>query len=174
MTDFEIPLAEPFTATERGLYEPAWRDGAWTVEPSRDEWGGFELRPGDTVTSLRVEDPPLIVQRDPGQEPDGQLLLGLPVRESLHNAPGARTVREYLIQLLGVAMTLKSPWGDSGWDIDLYQAFERGGFLEIEYFDDGYYVKDYDRDRAGELARAAIAALGATDGPGPHSAGVDE
>lgn len=166
MTDFEIPLAEPFTATERGRYEPAWRDGAWTVEPSPHEWGGIELRPGDTVTSLRVEDPPFVIQRNPGQEPDGALLLDLPVRESMHNAPGARTVREYLTALLEVAMTMHSPWGDSGWDIDLYQAFERGGFLEIEYFEDGYYVKGFDRGRAGELVQAAIDALGSSEGAG--------
>jgi hypothetical protein len=157
MPDFVIPLAEPFTAAERGRYEPAWRDGAWTVEPSPHEHGGIELRPGDTVTSVCIDEPSVIVQRDPQQEPDGALILGLPMGP---NDVNASTVREYLIALLHAAKILKSPWGNSDWDTRLFIAFAAGGLLEMEYFEDGYYVKNYDRRRANELFDAAIGALG--------------
>ena len=50
MADFEIPLDQPFTAIERGRYEPVWRDGTWTIEPCPHDYGGFELRAGDTIT----------------------------------------------------------------------------------------------------------------------------
>lgn len=156
MADFEIPLDQPFTATERGRYEPAWRDGTWTIEPCPHDYGGFELRAGDTITSIRIDEPSVVVQRDPRQEPDGALILGLPMGP---NDVDASTVREYLIELLRAAKSLKSPWGNSDWDTRLFIAFAAGGLLEMEYFDDGYYVKDYDKRRANELFDAAIGAL---------------
>jgi hypothetical protein len=158
MTDFEIPLAEPFTATERGRYEPAWRDGAWTVEPSPHEWGGIELRPGDTVTALRIEEPPFVVRRNPDQEPDGALLLDLPMHG---NDAGAATIRDYLVALLGVAMDIKSPFGSSDWRYDLYEALANGGFVPAERDEDGYIEWGrFDKSAAAELIETAIGALG--------------
>jgi hypothetical protein len=76
------------------------------------------------------------------------------------NDVNASTVREYLIALLHAARDLKAPWGNSDWAAKLFCAFAAGGLMEMEYFDDGYYIKDYDRRRADELFDAAIEALG--------------
>lgn len=154
-----VPLAEPFTAPTRGRYEPVWRGGDWTIEPRHENWGGFELRAGDTVTAVAIADPGFVVERDPAQEPDGRLLLGLPVRE---NDADAATVRDYLVALLRVAMDIKKPFGNSGWIYDLYEAFADGGLLVIER-DEGGYIRELDRSRADELVQAAIDALGDAD-----------
>lgn len=154
-----IPLAQPFTATERGRYQPMWRDGTWSIEPCPNDWDGFELRAGDTITAITINDPAVVIERDPQQEPDGRLLLGLPTRG---NDAGAETVRDYLVALVRVAMDIKRPFGNSGWIYDLYEAFGEGGLLEIERDEDGY-IKDFDRARADELVQAAIDALGSGD-----------
>jgi hypothetical protein len=154
MAEYVIPLAEPFTATERGRYEPAWRDGAWSMQPA--EYDGYDLRPGDSVTAVRVTGPAPVIHRDEQQEPDGALLLGLPVRD---NEAGAATIREYLAELARVAMDIKRLWGDSGWIYDLYAALESAGLLEIQRDEHGY-IRGFDRERAAELIGAAIDALG--------------
>lgn len=153
-----IPLPTPFTAPERGRYAAA-RDenGTWRVEPCANQWDGFPLEPGDTVTAVHVETHRFEVQHR--TEPDGALILDLPMRQ---NDARARTVREYLISLLHVAMDLKSPWGNSDWIYDLYEALARAGLLAAR-FDANGFVDDWgdvDKATGDRLIDAAIAALG--------------
>lgn len=159
MTDREhrFELAEPFTATERGRYEAVHRDGAWQIEPASSEWGGFPLEPGATVAGVVVNTRRLEVTRT-GQ-PDGRLILDLPMREG--NEAYAATIRDYLISLLRVAMDIKSPWGNSGWEYDLYKALADGGFVAAERDENGYIEwRNFDKIAATGLIETAIGALG--------------
>lgn len=159
MPDFTIPLADPFTATERGQYEAAWHDGNWVVERSAH---GNVLRAGDTVVGLRVSDPALVVRRDPQQETDARLILGLPMRQ---NDARAATVRDYLVRLLATlwreqeGFSGKRPFGNSSWDHDLLLALADGGVV-CAVLDEYGYIQEIDEERANELIRAAIEALG--------------
>lgn len=74
------------------------------------------------------------------------------------------TLRDYLRILL---LTLweeqdgfsgKRPFGDSGWDNDIFEALVRAGVVDGELDEDGY-LEDVDEDAANELVRAAIEAV---------------
>lgn len=163
MADFEIPLAEPFTAAERGRYQPAWRDGQWHMEPAEHSWDGVQLRPGDTITALRISNPQPVISRNPGQEPDGRLILALPMRE---NDAKAATIGDYLIRLLRTVwheqegFSGKRPFGNSGWDCDLIRALVDGGFDCATFDEEGYYLQSANDERVDELIRLAIDAFG--------------
>lgn len=157
-----IPLPEPFTAPERGRYQAVLGDDdTWRIQTAGNEWDGFPLEPGDTITAVHVETSRFEIQH--AAEPDGNLILDLPVRQ---NDAGAATVREYLIALLRVAMDIKAPWGNSGWVYDLYEALASAGFLAAQFDSDGL-VDDWgavDKVAGDRLIQAAIDALGRRDG----------
>lgn len=91
-----------------------------------------------------------------------QELLDLPLPD---NDSGASTVRGYLMALLatlwreGEEFSGKRPFGNSGWQYDIYPAMIQAGFIEGRLDEDGY-VESADDRAANELVLAAIAALG--------------
>lgn len=96
----------------------------------------------------------------------GREILDLPMEP---NDSGGETIREYLIALLRAVwreqagFSGKRPWGQSDWYIDLARPLNEAGALHIEYHDDGFYVKNFNRARLDILIDAAIVALGVVD-----------
>lgn len=166
MTDrvHRIELAEPFAAPERGRYQAALSpDGTWRIGPAANDYDGFPLERGDTVSAVHLETHRLEVART--GEPDGALILALPMRQ---NDAGAATVREYLLRLPTTVwderggFNGKRPWGNSGWEYDLHEALIRGGLIAAEVDSDGF-VEDWgavDKREAHRMIQAAIDALG--------------
>lgn len=82
------------------------------------------------------------------------------------NDAGAATVRHYLGKLLSEMWRhgedfVKRPFGNSGWQYDLYAPMVRAGFVEGALDEDGN-VEEHDENAADELIQSAIAsALGA-------------
>lgn len=80
------------------------------------------------------------------------------------NAPGARTVRGFLIALLarlwaeGEGFSGKRPFGDSSWRHDLYIPLIKAGAVDGVLDSDGF-IKEFDRAAADRLISEAIAAL---------------
>lgn len=77
----------------------------------------------------------------------------------------AATIRGYLVALLeelwkhGECFGGKRPFGNSGWEYELYEALGRAGVIEITFDDEGF-LDDCDTDRGSELIKQAIGALG--------------
>jgi hypothetical protein len=98
----------------------------------------------------------------PGDDPVGRL-LALPLPE---NDSGASTVRGYLVALLRVAWEAgdsSRPWGNSGWQHDLYHAMTDAGLARIGYDEDGYATEPDTAPsyaEANALIAAAIGRLG--------------
>jgi hypothetical protein len=93
-------------------------------------------------------------------------VLDLPMPDG--NDAGAATIREYLIQLLTVlwreneGFSGKRPFGNSGWDYDLYGPLIEAGLISGRLDEDGF-IEDVD-DKAGDrLIFAAIVELGRVD-----------
>lgn len=88
-------------------------------------------------------------------------LLGLPLPE---NDAGAATVAEYLAQLVrtvwrqGEGFSGKRPFGNSGWQYDLYTPMAAAGLVAGEFDTDGY-LEQCDTAAADALVEAAITAL---------------
>jgi hypothetical protein len=80
------------------------------------------------------------------------------------NDANAATIRDYLVKLLaelwtwGESFSGKRPFGNSGWEYDLYDALGRAGLIRITYDDDGY-IDDVDTGAADKLIATAIEAL---------------
>lgn len=94
-------------------------------------------------------------------------LLDLPLPE---NDAGAATVRDYLTAVLEVAWESGDalhPFGNSGWQHDLYEPMTRAGLADIRYDEDGYAI-DGDRHpsygKASALVSAAIREMGGSGG----------
>lgn len=74
---------------------------------------------------------------------------------------GTGTVRSYLKDLLHTlwveeeGFSGKRPFGNSGWQFDVYQALVRAGVLEGTLDDEGF-LDDVDRDAGEQLVLAAI------------------
>ena len=96
-----------------------------------------------------------------------QRLLGLRLDD---NDAGAATVREYLTRLLakvwreGAGFSGKRPFGNSGWEYDLYVPMVEADFITGKLDEDGY-VEELDDDSAEELILAAIEAMGRAAAP---------
>jgi hypothetical protein len=106
-------------------------------------------------------------------EPSPQQVLDLALDPS--NDSGADSIRGYLIALLGQLWHhgedyVKRPFGNSGWQDDLYKPLVKAGYLPGTFDEDGELDEiDY---RAGErVIVAAIKALG-TVGPAPANGSV--
>ncbi len=84
------------------------------------------------------------------------------------NASGASTVRGYLIALLvklwreDDMFSGKHPFGNSGWQYDLYAPMGRAGMVSMTFDQDGYVetFSHAEQVRADKLILAAIEALG--------------
>lgn len=95
---------------------------------------------------------------------DGALRL-LDLELPANNDAGAKTVRGYLIGLLtGLwrekdGFSGKRPFGNSGWEYDVYTSMIRAGLIQGKLDADGY-VEEADTQAADELILAAIKSLG--------------
>lgn len=93
--------------------------------------------------------------------PTPQQILDLPMEE---NDSGADTVCGYLIALLAVIWDDGqdlSPFGNSGWEWDLYQALVTAGYAENPFDDNGCIIpgNNFDKQAANALIASAIEAL---------------
>lgn len=74
------------------------------------------------------------------------------------------TIREYLKELLrelwseGEGFSGKRPFGNSGWQYDLYQALVANKAIEGSFDPDGY-LEEFDRAAAREMIAGAIKQL---------------
>jgi hypothetical protein len=97
-------------------------------------------------------------------EPTPRQILDTPMRE---NDAGADTIRDYLVKLLaalwdsGEGFSGKRPFGNSGWEYELYDSLGRAGHIRYVEDDRGY-CEDADTRAGNRLIAAAIRALGAT------------
>lgn len=73
------------------------------------------------------------------------------------------SVRDYLYELLktlwyqGEGFSGKRPFGNSGWEYDLYAPLIKAGFIKGELDEDGY-VMDFDEKQAAEFGFELIKA----------------
>jgi hypothetical protein len=85
-------------------------------------------------------------------------ILMIPMQD---NGAHARTIGEYLKKLLlgvweeGDGFDGKRPFGNSGWEGELYTALIQGGAITGE-FDEDRYLDAYDEDAANRAIRDAI------------------
>lgn len=90
-----------------------------------------------------------------------QRILHLPMEP---NDADAATIHEYLIALLrtvwleGSDFSGKRPFGNSGWESELYAPLIRAGLLDGTLDEDGY-PDDYDQRQGDQLILAAIGQL---------------
>ena len=89
------------------------------------------------------------------------------------NGARATTVREYLVALLaalwaeGEGFSGKRPFGNSGWEYEVYAALAEQGLIEGVVFDGDGYVEDFPdeaRREADRLVFDAIQSLAQSDG----------
>lgn len=85
------------------------------------------------------------------------------------NDAGASTVRDYLIRLLAelwreeAGFSSKRPFGNSGWQYDIYVPLIRAGLIDGSLDEDGEICGDFDYGEADKVVLAAIAELGRVD-----------
>jgi hypothetical protein len=78
------------------------------------------------------------------------------------------TVRGYLVNLLrslwaeGEGFNSKRPYGNSGWEFDLYRALVDGGAIKGTLDEDGY-LEDFDRQAGIDMIYAIIDSLEGND-----------
>lgn len=86
-------------------------------------------------------------------------ILALPMME---NDSGADTIGGYLIALLSAVWTKKEgfsgkrPFGNSGWEYDIYRALIVGGTVDGKLDEDGF-IETVDIKKADSIIRIAIA-----------------
>lgn len=89
-------------------------------------------------------------------------VLALPLDP--HNDANAGSIREYLVKLLllvwkdGECFDGKRPFGNSGWDFDIYKPLGAAGLVELVLDEDGYIDRfDWEeQQKADRLIEAAI------------------
>lgn len=90
-----------------------------------------------------------------------QEILDFPLES---NDANARTIREYLLSLLGELwadkeiFSAKRPFGNSEWELDIYYALADNHAVE-GYVDEDGDLADFDIEHADELIANAICAL---------------
>lgn len=81
------------------------------------------------------------------------------------NDADAATIRDYLVKLLTLVwednecFDGKRPFGNSGWDYDLYGPLIEAGLITGRLDEDGF-IEDVDTEAGDKLVLAAIAELG--------------
>jgi hypothetical protein len=94
-------------------------------------------------------------------EVTGKLVLMLHMQP---NDANAETVRDYLIRLLilvwrdGEGFDGKRPFGNSGWEHELFTTLAKAGLIQASSDEDDYY--DFDRSAGRDLIELAINELG--------------
>lgn len=84
------------------------------------------------------------------------------------NDAGVDTIRGYLAALLaelwrwGDGFSSKRPFGNSGWEHDLYGALAKQGYITGKFDEDGY-LEEVDEDAGNRLIKAAIAWIASTE-----------
>jgi hypothetical protein len=95
-------------------------------------------------------------------ESAGTVLLDLPLGE---NDAEAATVKDYLKALLaelwreGEGFSGKRPFGNSGWEYELYLPMIKAGLISGKLEEGGYGVEEVDAAAAHQLIQEAIAKL---------------
>lgn len=85
-------------------------------------------------------------------------LFKIPMQE---NDADAATIGEYFKKLLynvwdeGESFSGKRPFGNSGWEYDVYAALVKAGAVAGRFDEDGY-LDDVDKDAANKLVDAAL------------------
>jgi hypothetical protein len=105
---------------------------------------------------------------EPTTTPTGQQILDTPMEA---NDALAETVKGYLVALLaslwreGEGFSGKRPFGNSGWDGELYAALVKAGYITGSFDEDGYLesADDADGDRLISLAIKTLAGPAATN-----------
>lgn len=132
-----------------------------------DLMGVTEMVPA-TVTSAEVEQihrlaqNAVVVIRDASEPKPARAVLDLPMPD---NDASASTVRDYLIKLLGLVWEHqecfdgKRPYGNSGWEDELFSPLFRAGLVEGTVDTDGY-METVDAPKARQLIADAIQELG--------------
>lgn len=97
--------------------------------------------------------------RTPRIPPTAREVFDAPMHPSSNDA-GASSVGEYLLKLLALLWkqgedAIKRPFGNSGWQYEVYAALIREGVVEGG-LDEGGYVEDVDRRTADTAILAAI------------------
>lgn len=93
---------------------------------------------------------------------DPRTVLDTPMGD---NDADAATIRDYLLRLLsdvwrhGEGFNGKRPFGNSGWEWEVYTALVRAGHIGGRFDADGY-IEDADRQAGDALVASAIKALG--------------
>lgn len=101
-------------------------------------------------------------------DPTPQQILDTPMTGE--NDAGALTVRGYLLSLLamlwidGEGFSAKRPFGNSGWQWDVYAALGEAGHIAIK-FDENGDVEDVNEEAGERLIRAAIGAIDVPTSP---------
>ena len=92
----------------------------------------------------------------------GTEVLAIPMQPE--NDAEASTIKEYLIKLLtelwekGEGFSGKRPFGNSGWEYELYLPLLKAGAVSGKLDEEGY-IQDVDTDAANTLIFDAIEAL---------------
>lgn len=130
----------------------------------------------DVTPTTNTSQPTLKENDNMASDPaDMNAVLDLPMQS---NDADAATVREYLAKLAelmwtdGEAADGKRPFGNSGWEPELYAPLVAGGYVQGTLRIDGAYtyVDDCDEQRADRLITQAIRAMGQP----PVPPGVEE
>lgn len=101
-------------------------------------------------------------------QPAPAVVLALPLEP---NEAGAATVRDYLIELLATlwrekeGFSGKRPFGDSGWQYDVYTALAAAGLIDLDRDEHGY-IDTCDTETGDRIIAAAIEHL-RTERPTP-------
>lgn len=98
----------------------------------------------------------------PNNELTGAEVLDIPMG---NNDADAETIGEYLVKLLetlwdeGEDFSGKRPFGNSGWQYELYHALAHAKVIDAEFDEELQEYDHYDKDAAEVLINRAIAAL---------------
>ena len=93
----------------------------------------------------------------------GLEVLAIPMDKEVNDAE-ASTIKEYLIKLLldlwekGEGFSGKRPFGNSGWEYELYLPLLKAGAVNGKLDPEGY-IQEVDTDAASALVFSAIEAL---------------
>lgn len=83
----------------------------------------------------------------------------------MDNDAEAKTVGDYLRELLlgvwvqGEGFSGKRPFGNSGWQRDIYKALVKGNAIKGSFEEEGFYLAEFDEEAADELVSDLINAL---------------
>lgn len=88
----------------------------------------------------------------------------------VENDAGAKTIREYFVSLLwelwveGESFSGKRPFGNSGWEYEIYQSLAKAGAIEATYYpkdddEEEPEIDSYDEKTANRLIKLAIESL---------------